>query len=343
MARTLWCLTAAACLFLVVPVASAESPAAGYHVIKKYPVTGEGGWDYLTVDGAARRLYISRATRVQVLDLDTGTLVGEIANTPGVHGIALAPDHGKGFTSNGRENTVTIFDLKTLKELDRVKVGTNPDGILYDPASDRVFTFNGRSHDATAIDAATGKVAGTVKLGGKPESAACDGKGRVYVNAEDKSEVVVLDSKELKALDHWSVKPGEAAVGLAMDREHGRLFCTCGNQKMVVLDADKGQVVKDLPIGKGTDFCVFDPDTGLAFSSNGDGTLTIVERDGDSYRVAANVPTQKGARTMALDPKTHNIVLVTAGFKPQAPAASGSPRRRPEMEPGSFVVLIVGK
>jgi YVTN family beta-propeller protein len=318
----------------------AEDP--GYKVLKTYDVGGEGGWDYITMDSAARRLYISRGTRVQVFDVDEGKVVGEVANTPGVHGIALVPKLDRGFTSNGREGTVTVFDMKTLKELDRVKVGQNPDGILYDPMSDRVFTFNGRSKDATAIDPATAKVAGTVALGGKPESAVSDEQGRIYVNLEDKHEIVVFDAKDLVEKHRWPVAPAKEPVGLAIDRNSHRLFVSCGNEKMAVMDAESGNVITTLPIGKRTDFCVFNPEPKFAFSSNGDGTLTIVhEASPDKFIVVANVPTQFGARTCALDSKTHNIILVSAKFEPLPPNAKG--RQRPQMVKDSFVVIVVGK
>jgi YVTN family beta-propeller protein len=319
---------------------TAEDKDSGYKVIKKIELGGEGGWDYLTMDSDAGRLYISRGTRVQVVDVEKGKLIGEVADTKGVHGIALAPKHKKGFTSNGGDSTVTVFDPETLKETARIKVGTGPDGIIYDPSTDHVFTFNARSQDATAIDAASNAVAGTVKLGGKPESAVADEKGMVYVNIEDKNEIAAIDAKKLEVKSRWALGEGKRAVGLAMDRAKRRLFCSCGNEKMVVLDADDGKVLATLPIGKGTDYAVFDPGVGLAFSSNGqDGTLTVVgEKDGQ-YRVVDNVKTQLGARTCALDPKTHNIYLATARFKKAAEGQKG----RPGMEPNSFVILVVGK
>jgi DNA-binding beta-propeller fold protein YncE len=317
--------------------AGAADPA--YHVLKKIKVGGDGGWDYITFDPEARRLYISRATRVQVLDVDKGEIVGEVPNTPGIHGIALVPKLGRGFTSNGQDATATIFDLQTLKELDRVKVGMRPDAILYDPSSGRVFTFNAGSKDATAIDAESGKVAGSFKLGGKPESAVADEQGQIYVNLEDKDEIVAFDAKELTEKGRWPIAPGKEPVGLSMDRKNRRLFCSCHNEKMVVMDADSGKVIATPPIGKGTDYCVFDPGTNLAFSSNGDGTLTVVQEEpAGEYRVVANVKTEVGARTMALDPKNHKIYLVTAKFKP---AQAG--QRRRAIEPDSFVVLEVGK
>jgi YVTN family beta-propeller protein len=314
-------------------------PETGYHVLKTIKLGGEGGWDYLTMDPAAHRLYISRATRVMVLDVDEGKVVGEVAKTEGVHGIALDTRRNQGFTSNGRDDSVTVFDLKTLQEKSRIKVGTRPDAILYDPASDRVFTFNAGSKDATAISAETGKVDGTVKLGGKPETGVADEKGMVFVNIEDKDEVVAIDAKKLTVTNRWPVAPGKEPAGLAMDRAKRRLFATCHNEKMVVLDADNGKVLGSPAIGKGTDACAFDPGAGLAFSSNRDGTLTVVEEKPEGeFKVAANVKTQEGARTMALDTKTHNIYLATAKFKPPAPG-----ERRPTPEPDSFVILVVGK
>jgi len=329
-----WMLSA---LVLLVAGGSALAQAAGpgYHVIKQIPIRGEGAWDYLTLDGSARRLYIARANRVMVMDVDKGALVGEVANTPGVHGVALVPKRDRGFASNGGDATVTVFDLKTLQEVARIKVGNRPDAILYDSASGRVFTFNAGSRDATAIDAETEKVVGTVPLGGKPEFAVADAKGHVYVNLEDKSEVLALDAHKLTVTHRWPLTPGKEPAGLAMDRARRRLFATCHNEKMVVLDADSGRVLATPAIGKGTDACVFDPDTRLAFSSNGDGTLTVVREEGtDQFAVAETVTTQAGARTMALDPKTHNLFLATARAKPG---------QRRSYEPGSFVILVVGK
>jgi DNA-binding beta-propeller fold protein YncE len=321
------------------------APAApGYHLLKKIEVGGEGGWDYLSVDSAGRRLYVSRSTRVMVFDVDTGKSVGEIPDTPGVHGIAIADDLGRGFTSNGRDGSVTIFELKTLKQISKVKVGTNPDCILYDPATHRVFAFNRGSSDASAIDAKTGEVAGLIPLGGHPEFATADGKGMVFVNLDNKSEVVAIDSRKLVATAHWPVAPGEDPSGMAIDRKHNRLFSVCGNKKMTVMDAGSGKVVADLAIGAGTDAAAFDPETNLAFSSNGEGTLTVVHQDSaDKYTVVENVPTQRGARTMALDPKTHNIFLATAQYGPPPAATTEQPRPRPPMVPNSFVILVFGK
>jgi YVTN family beta-propeller protein len=318
----------------------AESEPA-YHLQKKITVGGEGGWDYLSLDSAARRLYIARFDRVMVMDVDRGTVVGEVPKTAGVHGVALVPERNLGFSSNGADSTVTVFDLKTLKEVARIPVGKRPDAILYDPATRRVFTMNAASKDATAIDVDTNKVVGSVPLGGKPEFCVADEQGHVYVNIEDKSEVVQFDAKELRVLNRWKLAPGAGPSGLAMDRKNRRLFSTCHNQKMIVLDADSGRVIASPSIGRGTDACIFDPDQQIAFSSNGDGTLTLVhEDDPDHFRAVASVPTQAGARTMALDAKTHQIYLVTARQKPPPPDAKGPGRR--SFEPGSFTVLVVG-
>jgi len=318
--------------------------ASGYHVSKKTVLGGEGGWDYLTVDSKARRVYISRGTRVMVIDADTAAVVGDIPNTNGVHGIAVVADMDKGFTSNGRDNAVTVFDLKTLKVLATVPVGKNPDAIIYDPSSKRVFTFNGASHDTTAIDAKTNTVAGTIALGGKPEFAVADEKGHIYVNVEDKNEIVQFDPSKLAVENHWSIARGEGPSGLAMDRKHRRLFSVCGNKLMAVVNADNGKVITTLPIGAGTDAAGFDPETGFAFSSNGEGTLTVVHEDSaEKFTVVDNVPTQVRARTMALDLKTHQVFLVTAEFGPAPAATAQQPRPRAPMVAGTFTLLTLSR
>jgi WD40 repeat protein len=332
---------------LSVSLAAVALAAAGpgYHVVTTYKVGGEGGWDYLTTDPDARRVYISRGTHVMVLDADSGKSVGDIADTPGVHGIALAPELGKGFTSNGRENTVSIFDIKTLATSSKIKVGENPDAILYDPATKRVFTFNGRSADSTAIDAASGKVLGTIKLDGKPEFAASDAKGEIFVNIEDKSELVAIDPSKLEVKSKWPLAPCTEPSGLSIDRKNRRLFVGCDNKMMAVVDADSGKVLATPAIGDGVDATAFDPETGLAFAScGGDGVLTVVKEDSpDKFSVAENVTTKKGARTLALDAKTHNVFVVTADFGPRPAPTADNPRPRPPMLPDSFVVLVVGK
>ena len=316
----------------------------GYHLLKKIQIGGEGGWDYLFADADAHRLYVSHATKVVVIDTETGNKIGEILDTKGVHGIAVAEKLGKGFTSNGRDDSVTIFDLKTLKRISDVKVGKNPDAIIYDAASNHVFTFNGGSSDTTVIDADSGKVAGTIALGGKPEFATVDGKGTVFVNIEDKSEVAQIDSKKLVVKTRWLIAPGEEPSGMAIDQKNHRLFIVCGNKKMIVLNSETGKVVADLPIGDGTDAAGFDPNTKLAFSSNGEGTLTVVREDSaDKFSVVETVTTQRGARTMTLDTKTDRIYLATAAFGETPAPTAERPRPRPSIVPDSFVILVFGK
>jgi YVTN family beta-propeller protein len=325
-------------------LATAIAADSGYHVLQTWKVGGEGGWDYLKVDGQSRRLYISRATRVLVMDVDSGKSVGEIPDTPGVHGVALAPEFGKGFASNGRDNTVTVFDLKDLKVLTKIKVGARPDAILYDPATKRVFTFNAGSQDATAVDAAKGEVVGSIPLGGKPEFAASDGKGTVFVNLEDKNQLFALDPEKLAVKERWDLPGCEEPSGLAMDQKHRRLFVGCGNKKMPIVDADSGKILTTLPIGDGVDATAFDDETGLAFASCGEGVLTVVrEESPDKFSVVENVPTQKGARTMALDPNTHKVFTVTAKFGPPPAPTSDQPHPRPSLIPDTFIVLVVGK
>jgi YVTN family beta-propeller protein len=337
-----WLWVSMAALLLAAAAVAAAGP--GYHIIATYKLGGDGGWDYLTMDTTARRLYISRATHVMVVDADSGKSVGDIADTPGVHGIALAPELGRGFVSNGREGTVSIFDPKTLATSSKVKVGDNPDAILYDSASKRVFAFNGRSQDATALDAVKGTVLGTIKLGGKPEFAASDGKGEIFVNIEDKSELLAIDPNKLEVKTRWPLAPCTEPSGLALDRKNRRLFVGCDNKMMAVVNADSGKVITTLPIGEGVDATWFDDEANLAFASCGEGVLTVVrEESPDKFSVAANVPTQQGARTMALDSKTHNVWVVTAKFGPPPAATPDNPHPRRSMVPDTFVALVIGK
>jgi DNA-binding beta-propeller fold protein YncE len=331
--------------FWLVAMGVAFAQNAGLHVIKTYKVGGEGGWDYLNIDPNSRHLFISRGTHVIVLDADTGRPVGDILDTPGVHGIALAPQLGRGFTSNGREGTVTIFDLNTLKPIDKVKnVGKNPDAILFDPSTQRVFTFNGGSHDSTAIEAATGTIVGTIPLGGKPEFGVSTGGGEIFVNIEDKSEIVSLDPQNLKVKSRWPLAPCQEPSGLAIDIKNRRLFSGCDNKMMAVTNADTGKVIATLPIGEHVDANGFDPDTQLAFASCGDGSLTVAHEDSpDKFQVVENVATERGARTMILDPKTHQIYLVTAKFGPTPAPTAAQPRPWPTILPDTFVVLVAGK
>ncbi len=334
----------AALLAALAAAASVVFAADSYRVLQKIPIGGEGGWDYLTMDSAARRLYVSHATHVVVVDVDAGKVVGDLPDTPGVHGIALAPELGRGFISNGRGNDVTVFDLKTLKALDHVKTGQNPDAILYDAASRRVFTFNGRSSDVTAINAKTGAVEATIPVGGKPEFSQADGKGKVYANIEDTSEIVEIDARALKVAKRYSLKPCEEPSGLAMDVKKRRLFSVCRNKIMVVSDPDTGKILATPATGAGTDGAAFDPDRGLAFSSNGgDATLTVVSAKGGKYEVVENAATQRGARTVTIDLKTHRLFLPTAEFGPAPAPTPEVPRPRPTMVKDSFTVLVVGQ
>lgn len=318
--------------------------ATSYKVEKSIAVPGEGSWDYLTADSQNRRLYVSHGTKVDVLNLDTGAVIGRIPNTNGVHGIAIANDLHRGFVSDGRDNQVTIFNLKTLAVISTVKAGTNPDAILYDPFSQRVFAFNGRSNDMTAIEAATGKVAGTVPLGGKPEFAVTDAQGNVYVNIEDKSELVHFDPKTLTIKEHWPLAPCDSPSGLAIDPKNQRLFPVCDKKIMAVVDAGSGKVITTVPIGEGPDAAAFDPERKLVFSSNGEGTLTVVQQETpNTYTVAQTAKTQRGARTMAIDLKTHKVYLSVSEFGPAPAASADNPRPRPKILPGSFKLLVVSE
>jgi DNA-binding beta-propeller fold protein YncE len=301
-----------------------SASGADYQVIKKIPIPGYGSWDYLAVDDAARHLFVSHGTKVEILNLDSGELLGSIA-TAGVHGIAVVPEIGRGFISDGKASVVLVFDLKTMKVLQEIASPKDPDAIIYDPASSRVFAFNGESHSATAIDAANGKMAGTVELGGGPEYAVADGKGYVFDNLEDESQVVEIDSRKLTVEQRWPTAPCGKPSSMAMDREHRRLFLGCRSKVMAVMNADTGKVIATLPIGDHVDATVFDPTSGLIFNSNGEGTITVIHQDTpDKYTVVENVKTLPKAKTMALDPKTHQVFLSTA-------------------ESGQFEILIVGK
>ena len=292
--------------------ASAQTPSS-FHVTKKIAVPGQGGWDYLAVDEAARRLYVSHGSQVEVIDLDSGGIVGKISPTPGVHGIAIASELGRGFVSNGQSSTVTIFDLKTLKTIAEVPTGKKPDAIIYDPASSRVFAFNGGGNSATVIDAADGKVAGTVDLGGGPEFATADGAGYVYDNLEDESLVLKINARTLKVEQRWPTAPCASPSSMAIDRPNRRLFLGCRSKVMAVMNADSGQAITTLPIGDHVDATAFDADSKLIFNSNGEGTVTVIHQDSpDKYSVVENVKTLPHAKTMALDPKTHQLFLSAA-------------------------------
>ena len=311
-------------------------------VVDTLKVGGEGGWDYLNVDPEGGRIYLPRGTRVMVLDLD-GKPKGEVKDTAGVHGVAFSRELDRGWTSNGRANTVTVFKLSTLETVAVLKTtGENPDAILYEPVTQQVFTFNGKSKDATVFNARTGAVAGTLPMGGKPEFAVHDGKGRVFVNNEDTAEINVIDARTLAVTARWSIKPLEEPSGLAMDTANNLLFSVGGNHLMAVVDAATGKVLKALPIGTGTDGVAFDPASASAYASNGEGTVTVVHEDGGGrFSVTATVPTRRGARTIAVDEKTHRLYLPTAAFAPLP--ADAKPGQRPTMVPGTFQLAVVGE
>lgn len=327
---------------VIASVLLAMTAAAAHGVTEKIPIPGDGAWDYLTVDAEARRLYVSHATKVDVIDLATKKVAGQIPNTNGVHGIAIAADLNRGFTSNGRDNTVTIFDRKTLAPIATVKTGQNPDAIIYEPVTKRVFTFNGRSADATVIDAATGNVAGTIPLGGKPEFPVTNGKGTIWVNIEDTSEVVRIDAKSMKVESRWKLAPCEEPSALAFDLKNMRLFAGCSNKLLTVMDANNGKVIATAPIGGGVDGAVFDPGARLVYTANGEGTVTVIRQDTpDRYTVVETVKTQPGARTITRDPKTGLVYLSVADYGP--PPAGAQKGGRPVGLPGTFGVLVIGQ
>lgn len=328
-------------VLLIFAGGASAAPAGGtFKVVHRYPLPGDTGWDYLRVDPDAHRLYVSHGSHMLVVDETSGKVVGDILDTMGIHGIALATDLGKGFTSNGTENTVSVVDLKTLKTETKIKTtGMNPDSIIYDPMTKRVFTMNGRSNNSTVIDATNGNVVGTVDLGGKPEEPNLDGKGNLFVNLEDKSEIMEFDTKTLAVKGHWPLAPCEGPSALAVDPAHRRLFVAC-DKVLVVVNADTGKVVASPPIGGDPDGDGFDPATGNIFASCREGLLSIIHEDGpDKYTVVDNVMTQFGARTMTLDPKTHHVFTITADFKAAAAPTPENPRPRPQQVPGSFVIL----
>jgi len=333
------------CLLTLFIATTCNAQQSEYKVLRKIKVEGEGGWDYLAVDTIYNRLFISHATVVNVVDIESGKLLQTIPNTKGVHGIALAYNLNKGFISNGKDTSVTIFDLKSLKITGIIKVtGNNPDAILYDPFTKKVFTFNGRSSNATVIDALSEKVIETIPLDGKPEFSVSDSKGKVYVNIEDKSELCEINPVTMKVERCWSLDPGEEPSGLALDLKNKKLFSVCDNNKMVVSDIATGKVIASVPIGENVDGAAFDVSTGLIFSSNGDGTLTIIKQESpEKYSVLENVHTQKGARTITLNPKNHHVYLPTAEFGETPAVTPENPHPRPAVKSGTFVIIEVGK
>jgi DNA-binding beta-propeller fold protein YncE len=330
-----------------VPAAAAHAAKAvvPFHVQTTFDVGGDGNWDLLAIDPDAHRLYVPRGTRVMVIDTETGKSVGEIGDTSGVHGVALAPGLNRGFTSNGKASTVTVFDLKTLKTLQTVKAGQNPDAILFEPVTKTVLCFNGKSKDATVINAEDGVVMGTISVGGQPELAVADGTGKVYVNVEDTSEVLRLDPKTLKVEKRFPLAPGDGPTGLAFDPIHKHLFAACANEKIIVLDAETGKVLATPSIGKGVDGAEFDSAGGFALTSNGSGSLSVISTKDDKFEVVQTLPTGTRAKTLALDPKTRKVYLPSAEFEApkEAPkdAPKDAPRPRPTMKPGSFRIIVV--
>ena len=325
--------------FILLALCARGQAAEPYHFLKQIPIGTDGGWDCLSVDSASHRLYVSHAVRVVVIDTQTDQVVGEIGDTPGAHAIAVAPQLGRVFTTNGKENKVSVVDLGSLKTLAKVETEINPDTALFEPGRGEVYAFNGRSRSATVIEAGSGKVVATIPLGGKPEFAQADSPaGRVYVNIEDKNEVVVIDTKTHTVVGHWPIAPGTEPTGMDIDLAHHRLFLGCGNEKLIVIDSSNGHVVASLPAGGGIDGAAFDPGTQLAFTSNGrDGTVTIVHEDTpDKYTVVQTLKTERSARTMAVDPVSHKLYLPSARFE----AAPAAPGKRPPMVSGSFKLLV---
>jgi len=323
-----------------VAVQAADTPH--YHLTHEVPVPGDDGWDYLTFDKAGGRLFVAHGVRVQVVNGDNLSQAGEIADTPGVHGVAVAPDLGRGYISAGRSNSVIVFDLSSLSVVTRIKTtGENPDAVLYEPTTHRVFTFNGRGRNVTAIDTSKNEVVGTIAVDSKPEFAVADGTGHVYVNLEDKSSIAVIDPQRLTVTAVWPLHGCEGPSGLAIDAANHRLFSVC-DKVMAVVDSASGRPVANVPIGDSVDAAAYDPGTHLAFASGGDGTLTVVkEVTPDKFEVAQTVKTKVGARTMTLDERSHRVFLVTAKLGPRPAATAAQPHPRPPIEPGTFELVVL--
>jgi len=326
---------------LIAAAAGALEADGPYRRVREIPVGGEGGWDYLCVDSDARRLYVAHATRVVVVDLGDDTVEGEITPAPGVHGIAVASDLRRGFVSNGRANTVSIVDLKTLRILQAVATGDNPDAILYEPKRREVYAVNHTGHSVTVFGADTGEVRATIPLPGTGEFAVLDGeRGQVFVNVEDTSQLVVIDTATHRVTAGWPLAPGEEPTGLALDPKTRRLFVACGNGRLLMVDAESGRVLANAAIGAGADGAAYDPGTGLAFASSSDGTLTVARPEGrDRLSVVQTLSTPRRSRTMTLDPKTHRLYVAAADFAPPASEPDGRPQR-PAVLAGSFRVVV---
>jgi YVTN family beta-propeller protein len=330
-------------LVMSLAISALALSAEGFKVLSSIKIGGTGGWDYVAVDANANRVYASHGTLVEVVDTKAGKVVGQITQLHGVHGIAVAPEFGKGFITNGQSNSVTIFDLKTLAKVGEPQTGQNPDSVCFEPKTKRIFTFNGRSSDSTAIDPKTNEVIKSLPLGGKPEECAADGTGKIYANLEDSSEIIEIDAATPAVLRHASLAPCESPSGLAIDIKNKKLFAACGNKMMAVIDIPTLKVVATPATGAGVDGAGFDPGLGLAFSSNGgDGTLSIVKEVNGQYQTVDTVTTERGARTMTVDAKNHRVYLLAAAYGP-APEAEPGKRVRPPILPDSFHILVVGK
>jgi DNA-binding beta-propeller fold protein YncE len=327
------------------PIAGAETElkTGGFHEVARFRLGGDGGWDYLTVDADARRLYIARSNRLMVIDADSGKLLGEVSGLDGAHGVVIVKDQDVGFATSGKSGEVFVFDLKNFKVLKRIKAGVNPDALLYDPASKRVLAFNGKSKEMTAIDAGTMNTLGTLALPGKPEFAVSDGAGRVFVNLEDQSALLAIDPVQLKILGRYPLKPCEEPTGLSMDRESRRLIVGCGNRIAAIVDANAGHVSQTFEVGDGVDATAFDPERKLAFVSAGEGRLTILAEDQSWFHLLQDLATVKGARTLAVDTKTGRVFLPIAQFKPVNPSEKTQGHFRPSVIPDTFAVLVEGE
>lgn len=338
---TLFAVAVSTCIFVATPAAAETAP--NYAVVRTMLLGGDGGWDYVYADSGSRRLYIARATRFMVVDLDSGKLVGEIPDTPGAHGVALVPDLGIGFTTNGRENMSSVFDLKTLKVSEKIKTGEGPDAIVYDSVSGNIFTMNGHGNSASVIDPKSRKVIATISLSGKPETPVADGKGRMYINIEDKNSIAVVDTKANKVIAEWPMAGCDEPSGLDMDRDGGDLFAACGNKLMAIVNSKTGKLITTIPTGDGSDGLAYDPKAKLAVSSNGEGNMSFVGKRDGKYALIENVPTKKGARTIGFDATTGQMLTVSADMGPAPKPSAENPRGRPAPLPNSFVVIAVAK
>lgn len=327
-------------VFIAVAFTGVQAQKNAFHIVKTFHIASGGGWDYIAVGPGNNRLYVSHGTQVNILDETTGDSVAVIENTTGVHGIAFDKANGKGYTSNGRINNVTVFDLKTNKVITQIATGENPDAILYEPFSKKIITCNGRSKDLSVIDPVENKVIATIPVGGKPETAVSNGEGKLFVNVEDKNEIVMVDLKSFTVEAHWPITPGEEPTGLVFDKKTNRLFAGCGNKFLIVVNASTGAVVDKLPIGDGCDGVAFDMNTKNIFTSNGEGTMSVFhEKSADKIETVATVTTKRGARTIIVDEQTHLLYLPTAEFEAQ----TNPPQGRPKMIPGTFQVLVIGQ